>query len=167
MKDILLLLLLFSTLACQIKEESSSKLVDWKNKKVDFILSDSLEAGGTYLSVYSHIYSMTQDRTHDLTVTISLRNTNRSDTIYITNAEYYDTQGSLIRTYFDDPVYLQPLETISIVIAGADQKGGAGANFIFDWKIEPGTKEPLFEAIMISTLGQQGLSFSTKGERIY
>ena len=128
---------------------------------------DSLHSGGTYLSVYSQIYSMTELRTHDLTVAVSMRNTNQQDTVYLKRAEYYNTKGELIRTYFDNPIFLTPMETLHIVIEANDNSGGTGANFIFDWSVKPDTREPLFEAVMISTMGQQGLSFSTRGERIY
>ena len=58
------------------------------------------------------------------------------------------------------------METVEIVIDQDDNEGGTGANFIFDWKIKPDTNEPLFEAVMISTYGQQGLSFTTTGIRL-
>ncbi|MEM6841386.1 MAG: DUF3124 domain-containing protein [Bacteroidota bacterium] len=167
MKNTLLLLFVTSMIYCQEKEVSSNNPVNWERRIVKTPLGDSLEAGGTYLSVYSQIYSMTELRTHDLTVTVSIRNTDRADSIYITKAEYFDSKGESIRVYFDQPIYLSPMETVDIVIAGVDRQGGTGANFVFDWKIQPGTQEPLFEAIMISTLGQQGLSFSTQGKRIY
>ena len=153
--------------ACHQQEELSSiDPVNWKKRAIDYPLSDSLEAGETYLSVYSQIYSMTEHRTHDLTVTISMKNTHRVDTVYMTRAEYFDTHGASVRTYFTTPIFLAPLETVEIVIDGVDQEGGTGGNFLFDWKIKSGSHEPLFEAIMISTLGQQGLSFSTQGHRV-
>jgi hypothetical protein len=95
-----------------------------------------------------------------------MRNTNRADTIFIEKAEYFDTKGRSIRTYFNKPIYLAPMETVEIVIDELDKEGGTGANFIFDWKIKPTSNEPLFEGIMISTSGQQGLSFTTQGKRI-
>ena len=148
-------------------EDSTTDPVNWSKRIAETPLEDSLVTGGTYLSVYSQIYSLTELRTHDLTVTVSMRNTNMKDTIYLNQAELYNTKGSLIRTYFDSPIFLTPMETLHIVIDATDNSGGTGANFIFDWSIKPDSPEPLFEAIMISTLGQQGLSFSTKGERIY
>mgnify|MGYP003503436325 CR=1 FL=1 len=47
-----------------------------------------------------------------------------------------------------------------------DQAGGTGANFLFNWRIHSPENEPLFDGVMISTSGQQGLSFATKGHRI-
>ena len=148
------------------KEISSINPVNWARRTADLPAADSLETGRTYLSVYSQIYSLTEHRTHDLTATISMRNTNPVDTIYIQKAEYFDTHGRSIRTYFDWPIYLLPMETVEIVIDEEDREGGTGANFLFDWSTRPGSPEPLFEGVMISTSGQQGLSFTTQGKRI-
>jgi hypothetical protein len=127
---------------------------------------DSLIEGTTYLSVYSQIYSITEHRSLDLTVTVSMRNVNQSDTIYLDHAKYYNTSGKLIRTYFDKTVFIAPLETIEIVIDKKDRAGGSGANFLFDWKVGAGVHAPFFEAVMISTDGSKGISFVTDGQRV-
>jgi len=106
------------------------------------------------------------ERLFDLAVTVSLRNTHRSDTVVLESADYFDTHGQLIRQYVKAPVLLLPMETIEIVIAELDEAGGTGGNFLFDWRIKAGGNPPHFEAVMISTYGQQGLSFTTTGIRI-
>jgi hypothetical protein len=78
-------------------------------------------------------------------------------------ADYYNTYGDKIRQYLRQPVFLQPMETIEIIIEEEDKEGGSGANFIFDWAMVNEKNPPLFEAVMISTSGQQGLSFTTRG----
>ncbi|WP_228236417.1 DUF3124 domain-containing protein [Allomuricauda sp. M10] len=148
------------------KEVSSVDPVNWNNRKADFSKVDSLVMGTSYLSVYSEIYSETEHRTHHLTSTISMRNTNLKDTIYINKAEYFNTQGTSIRTYFDIPIYIKPMETVEIVIDEKDRSGGTGANFLFQWATKPTSHEPYFEGVMISTSGQQGLSFTTQGRRV-
>jgi len=95
-----------------------------------------------------------------------MRNMSESDTIYIVRAEYFDTFGQSVRKYFDTPIYLAPLETTEIIIDEIDTSGGTGSNFIFEWKIPESSPEPLFEGVMTSTLGQQGLSFITQAKRI-
>lgn len=144
---------------------SSINPVNWEKRRLPAPLTDSLIIGSTYLSVYSEIYSVTEHRTHDLTVTVSMRNISSSDSVFLYRSDYYDTHGERIRTYFDQPIYIAPLETVEIVIDEADEHGGTGGNFIFDWAVRPGIHEPYFEAVMISTSGQQGLSFTTRGVR--
>ncbi|WP_347374269.1 DUF3124 domain-containing protein [Aequorivita sp. Q41] len=126
----------------------------------------SLENGKTYLSIYSNIYSFSLKNPQNLTAIASLRNVSVTDTIYISKADYYNTKGQLIRNYFEKPIFLKPLETVEIIIDEFDEQGGSGANFIFEWATNPTTPEPLFEAIMTSLRGSQGLSFTMQGKRI-
>lgn len=153
--------------ACNNETSTSTpKTTNWNKRAVDTALPDSLARGTSYLSVYSQIYSRSEERTHDLTATVSIRNISQQDTVYVLRSAYYDTGGKLVRTYFQEPVWVAPLETVEIVISEVDNEGGTGANFIFDWAVAPGEPEPMFEAVMISTSGQQGISFTTRGTRI-
>ncbi len=161
---ILIVLLIFS---CNEKNENSSRdPQNWNKRTIDLTTKDSLEYGKSYLSVYSQIYSLTEHMTHNLTSMISMRNMSETDTIYILRAEYFDTHGKSVRKYFNSPIYLAPLETTEIIIDEIDVSGGTGSNFIFEWKIPKECPEPLFEGIMTSTMGQQGLSFTTQAKRL-
>ncbi|WP_025743546.1 DUF3124 domain-containing protein [Aquimarina pacifica] len=161
---LVLVILFFS---CNEKKELSSiSPENWSKRGINLTTTDSLEYGKSYLSIYSQIYSYTEHKTHNLTSMISMRNTSESDTIYLLRAEYFDTQGKSVRKYFDFPIYLAPMETSEIIIDQLDNSGGTGSNFIFEWKIPKKCPEPLFEGIMSSTMGQQGLSFTTQAKRI-
>lgn len=165
--NILLLLVAIVVVSCDIpKEISSINSENWSKRQVDISKKDSLEYGQSYLSVYSQIYSGTEHRKYNLTTMVSLRNTSIKDTIYILKAEYFDTHGVSVRTYFDFPIYLAPMETTEIVIDESDTSGGTGSNFIIEWKIPNNCPEPLFEGLMNSMVGQQGLSFTTQSKRI-
>lgn len=169
MRLLFIYLLCICALSCNDrakKDVSSVDPINWSARTVALSVSDSLVKGSSYLSVYSQIYSETEHRTHNLTGTISMRNTNLKDSIFIRKAEYFDTHGNSIRTYFDKPIFIKPMETVEIVIDEKDQSGGTGANFLFHWSIKPTSHEPYFEGVMISTSGQQGLSFTTKGIRV-
>lgn len=159
-----LLLVMFS---CENnKEISSISETNWKNRTVNYPIKDSLIIGKTYLSVYSQIYSESEHRIHNLTATVSLRNISVNDTVFIDKATYYNTYGKAIRTYFSKTIYIAPMETVEIVIDELDKEGGTGANFLFNWRIKPASNEPFFECVMISTSGQQGISFTTQGKSI-
>src|SRR5690606_4510589 len=165
MKNLFLILLVISLFSCENKKEMSSiNPVNWTKRAIQINPNDSLIYGETYLSIYSQIYSYTEHLTHDLTSTVSLRNTNKKDTIYVISAEYFDTHGKLIRTYFNNPIFIAPMETVAIVIDEIDKEGGTGANFIFDWAIKPDCTEPIFEGIQLSTAGR--ISFTTQGVRL-
>jgi hypothetical protein len=135
----------------------------WTERVAEISGADSLIHGSTYLSVYSHIYSISEHKIHNLTKIVSLRNTSRTETVYIKKADYFDTKGKLIKHYLDKPVYLKPMETAEIMIFEKDVQGGMGGNFIFDWATEDIKNKPYFEGVMVSTSGHQGLSFTTLG----
>ncbi|PRP68412.1 DUF3124 domain-containing protein [Nonlabens agnitus] len=153
--------------SCEEQEKMSSvNPENWSKRAADTSQLDSLEIGKTYLSIYSQIYNLSEHKRINLTATASLRNTSDTDSIYVLSAKYFDTHGKMIRTYFDQPIYLAPMETVEIIIDEEDVTGGTGSNFLFEWKASTTTPEPMFEGIMNSTNRQQGLSFTTQGKRV-
>jgi len=164
MRLIFILIIIFILGSCKTeKKENTLKAVNWEKRTVGTNLISNFQTGRTYLPVYSEIYDQTDENTHLLTITVSIRNTSDSDSLFITTADYYNTKGEQIRKYVTKPVFLTPLETIEIVIPRLDTSGGTGANFIFDWSIKNPKYEPYFEAVMIWTTGTQGISFVTHG----
>ncbi len=159
--------LLFLFFSCAKRTSNKDTLNDeWTNRKYLDASSNSLLKGQTYLPVYTHIYNREEDNLFKLTTTISIRNVSPRDTLFLSKADYYNTEGTKIRSYLNNTVYIKPLETVEIVISEKDIEGGSGANFIFNWFITKNGNKPLFEAVMISTYGQQGISFITRGVEI-
>ncbi|WP_430931651.1 DUF3124 domain-containing protein [Saccharicrinis sp. 156] len=166
-KSIELLLIIFVFTACGTETDKyTNKQANWEDKKAAVENFDGYNLGKTYLPVYSYIYHVFEHRTFDLTTTVSIRNISVTDSVYILKADYFNTVGENIRQYIKYPIFLGPLETVEIIIEEQDVEGGSGANFIFDWATVNDKNPPLFEAVMISTYGQQGLSFTTRGVRI-
>ncbi|MBS2211994.1 DUF3124 domain-containing protein [Carboxylicivirga mesophila] len=165
--QILLVVLTVSACGRQEIDKYPAKQADWKSKQVSIEHFDDFYVGKTYLPVYSHVYHIYDHRTFDLTITASIRNVSVSDSLFLLKADYYNTVGDNIRQYVEAPIYLRPLETLEIVIEEKDIEGGSGANFVFDWAMKNDKNPPLFEAVMISTHGQQGLSFTTRGVQIF
>lgn len=165
MKNIIYTLLFVILItSCQEKStEGFSNQNNWKKRAADSSIMKELKRFHTYLPVYSHIYDRYEHKTFDLTITISIKNISVTDTLYLFKADYFNTYGDKIREYLNYPVYIKPLETVEIIIAEKDTEGGSGANFIFEWGKKHNKNKPLFEAVMISTYGQQGLSFTTRG----
>lgn len=151
----------------QNKKQSDFDRPEWNTRKAVEKHYSNLYGGKTYLPVYSHIYHIKEKQNYNLAVTVSIRNISLSDSVYILLGDYYNTEGTKIQNYIPYPVYLSPMETIEIVIPDSDNPGGSGANFIFDWAVKDSINPPLFEAVMISTYGQQGLSFTSRGVRLY
>ncbi|WP_020571079.1 DUF3124 domain-containing protein [Neolewinella persica] len=165
-----LLCLCFSVVSCDPPAKAipvtSIPKQDWELRQIDLTPRDSLLTGSTYLSSYSEIYVKSQHSKMKLTGTISMRNINPKDSIFIEKAIYHKTDGTNIRSYFDKPVFLAPLETLEIIIGANDLEGGTGDNFVFEWRKPKGTHDPFFEGVFITDYGQQGISFTTRGIRI-
>lgn len=170
MKKLLILIIpSFFPAACGVSSEKVEleterlNAIDWVNRQAIISTLDSLENGRSYLSVYSEIYNVTEQQVRSLTTTISLRNPDDTDTLYITRADYFDTSGALLRGYVNKPIFILPMETIEVVISQTDRSGGTGGNFVFDWSIRKGSNQPIFEGVMLSIAGTQAFSFVTHG----
>jgi len=126
-----------------------------------------LSTGQTlYVPAYSHIYYGDREVPILLTITLSIRNVDTNHSITVNYADYYGTKGDLIKRYAEQPVILKPLESIRYVIPQKDRSGGSGANFMVEWKSEKAVNAPIIESVMIGTEGQQGISFTSRGQVI-
>jgi hypothetical protein len=123
-------------------------------------------SGSVYVPVYSHIYYGDDRRFVNLTITLSVRNTDEENPIAVRSVRYYDTAGTLVRTYVSQPERLGPMGTREFVVQEEDSSGGSGANFVVDWSAAQPVSEPVVEAVMIGTTGSQGISFSSVGRKV-
>lgn len=124
-------------------------------------------AGQTvYVPVYSHIYTWERSRTMNLTATLSVRNTDLTHSIILASINYYDSNGASIRKYLEQPVELRPLAATSFLVDQEDTSGGSGAAFVVEWVTQKEVSVPVIEAVMISTSGNQGISFVSPGRVI-
>ena len=121
-----------------------------------------LKGQTVYVPAYSHIYSGNRELPFYLAVTLSIRNTDRSNAITITTVDYYDAEGKFLKHYLTAPLTIGPLATQRYVVAESDKSGGSGAKFIVSWQSEHPAIEPLIESVMISTKTQQGISFTSR-----
>ncbi|MGC1515714.1 MAG: DUF3124 domain-containing protein, partial [Maribacter sp.] len=131
------------------------------DRRVNKVTIDSL-LREVYVPIYSDIYNQTRDSRTLLTATLSIRNTSIRDSLFVSKIDYYNTQGDLVRSYIDAPIYLKPMESIDYVIEQQDTSGGSGANFLIDWYAKK-QLNPLFQAVMVGGLGAQAFSFTTEG----
>ena len=119
-----------------------------------------------YVPVYSHIYFGDREMPYYLAVTVSVRNIDQTNPVTLTEVNYYDTNGKLLKQYLDKPVPLGPNASTRFVIKESEDKGGSGANFIVTWRAEKQVNAPIVESIMIGTRNQQGISFTSRGQAI-
>ncbi len=120
-----------------------------------------------YVPAYSHIYTGNNERPFLLAVTLSIRNTDPKNPIKIIAVGYYQSQGKLIEKYLDKPAILNSLGSLRYIVPEKNKAGGSGANFMVEWKSERYVNPPIVETIMIGTKGQQGISFTSRGQVIF
>jgi len=138
-----------------VKEETPPKTMG--NQTFDFPIEEEV-----YVPIYSDIYHRNRNSKVLLTATLSIRNTSRTQKLYIKQVDYFDSAGNFVRDYLKEPIFLGPLETIDYVIDEEDESGGSGANFMILWGSEKPIK-PIFQAVMVGGIGSQGITFTTEG----
>ncbi len=117
-----------------------------------------------YVPVYSHIY-YDGGRPYMLEITLSIRNIDPNEPVYLSKADYYDTDGKLSKSKIDRLIVLEPLQTIEFLIERHDASGGSGANFIVEWHAaDKSVHAPLIEAVMVGRSGTNAISFVRKSE---
>jgi hypothetical protein len=119
-----------------------------------------------YVPVYSNVFHGNHERPFHLNATLSIRSTDLEDTMTLVAVDYYDTKGKLLERYLEKPLEIGPLASVHYSIKESDEAGGFGANFLVRWKSSKAVNEPVIECVMISTRGQQGISFITQGRVI-
>ena len=125
-----------------------------------------LKGQSVYIPIYSHIYHGDTEKPFELTVTLSIRNTDPKQAITLISADYFDSNGKLLKNYVDKPLNIKKLASVRYIIKSKDKSGGSGAKFIVKWESKKPVNQPLIEAIMISTRSGQGISFVSKGQAI-
>jgi Protein of unknown function (DUF3124) len=119
-----------------------------------------------YIPIYSSIFYENGKRTLELAATLSVHNVNPDAPITVVRADYYDTEGKLIKNYVDKPVVLTPLQTKNWVIDKSNNAGGTGANFLVQWQSQADVTSPLVEAVMMNATSNLGIAFTTSGKVI-
>jgi len=119
-----------------------------------------------YVPVYSHVYTGNRALPVNLATTLSIRNTDLSNRITVASAEYFNSEGRLIRRMLAKPITLGPLASTSIFIKEKDTTGGFGASFLVRWHATREVSLPVIECLMIGAYSGLGISFVSPGQEI-
>lgn len=119
-----------------------------------------------YVSVYSNVFVGSVKEKFQLSSMLSVRNTDPKHSITIMKADYYDTDGRIVKSYIFTPVRLNPLASKYYFIEPPDERGGEGANFLVKWTAKEHVNQPIIETLMLNLYGKQGLAFRCSGQII-
>lgn len=130
--------------------------------KVDKKLVNPFENKTFYVPVYSHIY-ISEENYVKMAITLSIRNTDLLQDLYIEAIDYYNTEGKLVKTYITQPHILKAMSSVDFVVDLDDMSGGNGAKFLVKVASKNQTLSPVIQAIMIHSVGNNNFSFVTDG----
>lgn len=164
MKNIILFLLLaFGLAACDNSQKEPVNYPSHEYNTTTLSHEDADTNHLVYVPIYSDIYHKDGSKRILLTATLSIRNTDLFDTLYLFEIDYYNSKGDLLKEYLEEPLQLKPMESLEFIVEEKNKLGGAGANFVVRWGGSNQLNHPIIQAVMIGTSGQQGLSFTTEG----
>jgi hypothetical protein len=129
----------------------------------DIVLSDGQTV---YVPIYSHIYSGLKGNPFSLAATLSIRNTDPKQPIWLVSVKFYDSDGKLVKEYLGNPAELKAMASTRYILTESDTGGGSGANFLVKWTSKTKVNPPLVEGVMIGTRSGQGISFVSRGQVI-
>ncbi|MFO7595009.1 MAG: DUF3124 domain-containing protein [Desulfocurvibacter africanus] len=127
----------------------------------------TLSRGQTlYVPAYSHTYQGPRSRPYQLTVMLSIRNTDLRRALTITSVEYFNSEGKLVRSQIKEPIRLPAMGTKEFLVEQNDLTGGSGANFIVRWRASEPINAPIVETVMVGSSAGQGISFTGPAREI-
>lgn len=164
---LLMAVMLWATTACPSQQDTNPARAARRPTPPD-LLDEGQAAvatvrGRTYVPCYSHIYTGSGGA-KDVAVTLSVRNVSSTTSLVLDSVKFFDTHGKIIDDLLAGRSHLAPLQTAEFFIATQDQRGGSGANFLVDWRVEPDAPRPVSEAVMVrDDLGERTFAFSLRG----
>lgn len=120
-----------------------------------------------YVPVYSELHHGNLDgrgsaAAEQLSVLVSVRNTDPSHPIRIVSAPYFDSDGRLLRQALPAARTLSPLGSLELFVEQRDG-GGAGASFLLRWEADRAVSPPLVEALHTRIQAGRSIAFVTRG----
>jgi len=85
--------------------------------------------------------------------------TDPASAIVIRAVDYRDSKGEHLRYYVEEPIAVGPLASMEFFVEESDTTGGHSPSFIVRWEANKTVNAPIFETLMISGRGSQGISF--------
>jgi hypothetical protein len=116
-----------------------------------------------YVPAYSAIPTADNPLLYQLSITLSVRNTDRSNPIVIVAVQYFDQDGRVVRDFLKKPLRVAPMASMDFFVREGDSSGGTSASFLVEWVADQAVSGPCVEAVMVGTRSNQGISFTSPG----
>jgi hypothetical protein len=124
-----------------------------------------------YVPIYSEIRHGnvgTSGRTDSsqMSVLVSVRNTDPDNPIRVISARYYNNDGLLLRNALATPRTVAPFGTLELFVELRENLGGSGANYAIKWDAATPVAEPIIEALHTRLQAGFSLGFISRGRAI-
>ncbi|MBL8394803.1 MAG: DUF3124 domain-containing protein [Candidatus Accumulibacter sp.] len=124
-----------------------------------------------YLPIYSEIRHGNigpkgKSETSLMSVLVSVRNTDPNNPIRVVSANYYNTDGALLRNSVPTPRVIPPFGTLELFIELRESLGGSGANYAIKWDAAAAVSQPTIEALHSRFQAGYSVAFISRGRAI-
>jgi hypothetical protein len=119
-----------------------------------------------FVPVYPLVYTSDDARPFNLAVTLYVRNTDRTSPLFLRSVRLYDAGGKLVRDEVSAPLKVAPMAAAEFFVRESDVAAGSSASFLIEWAAPAELSEPVIEAVMVGTVMNQGVAFSSQGRRL-
>lgn len=124
-----------------------------------------------YVPIYSQIWHGNTGQSgkavsENMSVLVSIRNTDPKSPIRVLAAPYYNTAGALIGDYLPAPRTIGPFATLELFVERRESEGGSGANFAVHWDATAPVSPPIVEALHSLVQAGRTMSFISRGKPI-
>ena len=117
----------------------------------------------TYVPIYSSLHLADHSAPTDLGANLSLRNISEHEPVIVTAVDYYDSAGTLVRHFLEEPAELGPLATAEFFISGSIVPAAAVRTSSCAGACVRLGRIYFVEAVMHGRDGAAGISFITEG----
>lgn len=101
-----------------------------------------------------------------LSILVSVRNTDPATPIRVVAANYYNSEGKLIRNSMPTPRVIQPFGTLELFVEHRENVGGSGANYAIRWDAATPVSPPTIEALHARFQAGFSVAFISRGRAI-
>lgn len=115
-----------------------------------------------YIPIYSDVYVSEQNPKILMTAILSIRNTSQTQPLFISNIDYFNTEGKLVKQVLTQPIKIMPMGTYNYNLEKQDDTGGSGANFLITASATQNI-QPVIQAVMIGQYGNKAFAFTAEG----
>lgn len=139
------------------------------------VLAEGIETPTKGQTVYVPIYSEVRHgnvaatgRTDVtlLSVLVSVRNTDPLNSIRVVSANYYNTEGVLLRNSLPAPRVVPPFGTLELFVEQRENLGGSGANYAIKWDATVPVSQPTIDALHSRFQAGYSVAFISRGRAI-